>query len=205
MAKRNPTQTRQHILDAALGEFAARGYDGARVDTIAAKAGANKRMLYHYFGNKDDLYLAVLECTYEHIRSHERDLDLEAMNPEQAMGELVRFTFGYFVAHPEFIRILNNENLYGAQHLTRSSRITDMHSPLVEQVHSTLARGAKLGVFRRGVDPVQLYITIAGLGYFYLSNAATLGAIFERDLREQKALAARADHIVEVVLGYLRP
>jgi len=205
MAKRNPAQTRQHILEAALGEFAARGFDGARVDTIAEKAGANKRMLYHYFGNKDELYLAILERTYEHIRSHERDLDLEAMSPPEAMGELVRFTFGYFVAHPEFIRILNNENLYEAQHLNRSTRIKDMHSPLVEEVRNTLARGAEQGVFRHGVDPVQLYITIAGLSYFYLSNAATLGAIFDRDLRTREALASRLEHVVDVVLGYLRP
>lgn len=205
MGKRNPALTRQHILEAALGEFAARGYDGARVDTIAERAGANKRMLYHYFGNKDDLYLAVLERTYEHIRSHERDLDLKAMSPEEAMIELVRFTFGYFVAHPEFIRILNNENLYEAEHLKRSTRIKAMHSPLIEEVRNTLARGAEQGVFRSGVDPVHLYITIAGLGYFYLSNAATLGAIFNRDLRTEDALGVRADHVVNVVLGYLRP
>jgi len=205
MAKRNPALTRQHILEAALGEFSARGYDGARVDAIAEKAGANKRMLYHYFGNKDDLYLAVLERTYEHIRSHERDLDLEAMSPQEAMIELVRFTFGYFVAHPEFIRILNNENLYEAEHLKRSGRIRAMHSPLIEEVRNTLTRGAEEKVFRSGVDPVQLYVTIAGLGYFYLSNAATLGAIFNRDLRTEDALSARADHVVDVVLGYLRP
>lgn len=205
MAKRNPIQTRQQILEAALAEFAARGYEGARVDAIADKAGANKRMLYHYFGNKDELYLAVLELTYEHIRSHERDLDLVAMSPQEAMTELVRFTFNYFVAHPEFIRILNNENLYEAEHLKRSTRITEMHSSLVDGVHITLARGAEQGIFRRGVDPVQLYITIAGLSYFYLSNAATLSAVFDCDLRTKSALAARAEHVVEVVLGYLRP
>jgi len=205
MSKRNPKQTRQHILEAALGEFAAQGYGGARVDAIAEKAGANKRMLYHYFGSKDDLYLAVLERTYEHIRSHESDMDLEAMDPKEAMAELVRFTFQYFVSHPEFIRILNDENLYEAQHLKRSERITAMHSPLIEAVRSTLERGAEQGVFRNGVDPVQLYITIAGLGYFYLSNSATLGAIFNENLRTRSALAQRLEHVVDVVLGYLRP
>lgn len=123
MAKRQPEQTYERILNAAAFEFADKGLSGARVDAIAERAGANKRMLYHYFGNKEALYLAVMERAYELIRSAEQDLELESREPVDAIRELVRFTFNYFVEHPEFMRLLNNENLYNAQYIRRSTRI----------------------------------------------------------------------------------
>ncbi|MDJ0951156.1 MAG: TetR/AcrR family transcriptional regulator [Alphaproteobacteria bacterium] len=203
--KRDPARTRERILEAATVEFSEQGLGGARVDAIADRAGTNKRMLYHYFGNKEDLFLAVLERTYESIRSHERELELRNLDPVAAVRELVLYTFSYFIAHPEFIRLLNNENLYDAQHVNGSKRIREMHSPLVAQIADVLERGARAGVFRSGVDPVHLYITIAAVGYFYLSNASTLSAIFGRNLRSRKALKERQEHAVDVVLGYLRP
>ncbi len=205
VVKRNPELTKEKILDAAMAEFAEKGYGSARVDAIARKARANKRMLYHYYGNKEALFVAVLERTYQDIRDHEKALDLQRLDPDRAMRELIRFTFGYFVAHPEFIRLLNNENLYGAAHLRRSRRLPAMHTPLVEQLRQVLVRGEKAGLFRSGIEPVQLYITVAGLGYFYLSNAATLGTIFDQDLTEAAALKERLKHITEVVMCYLRP
>ncbi|MCP3867446.1 MAG: TetR/AcrR family transcriptional regulator [Gammaproteobacteria bacterium] len=203
--KRNPELTRERILEAATDEFAEKGFGSARVDAIALKAGANKRMLYHYYGNKEDLFVAVLEHAYQGIRNHEQALDLESLDPDSAMRELIRFTFGYFVDHPEFIRLLNNENLYGASHIKRSRRVLAMHTPLVDQLRQVLQQGEGSGVFRPGVDPIQLYITVAGLGYFYLSNAATLGTIFGVDLTEEEALKMRLVHITEVILGYLQP
>lgn len=203
--RRNPELTREKILDAATDEFAEKGFGSARVDAIALRAGANKRMLYHYYGNKEDLFVAVLEHAYQGIRNHEQALDLQSVDPDSAMRELIRFTFGYFVDHPEFIRLLNNENFYGASHIKRSRRVLAMHTPLVGQLSQVLRRGEASGVFRAGVDPVQLYITVAGLGYFYLSNAATLGTIFGVDLTEDRALESRLTHITEVILGYLQP
>ncbi len=205
MAKRNPTQTRERILAAAIEEFSTNGLEGARVDTIAERAGANKRMLYHYFGNKEDLFLATLEAVYAHIRSHERELRLEDQSPEAAMRVLATYTFDYYIDNPHFIRLLNNENLYQAVHLKRSKSIREMHSPLVHLIRDALDRGVAEGVFREGVDPVQLYISIAGLAYFYHSNAYTLSTIFGLDLETKAALKTRRDHIVEVILGYLRP
>ncbi|MCB2100303.1 MAG: TetR family transcriptional regulator [Rhodobacterales bacterium] len=205
MAKRNPEQTRERILEAAVAEFAENGFGGARVDAIAERALANKRMIYHYFGNKEDLFVAVMERAYEQIRRHEIELDLQHRDPEQGIRELVRFTFQYFLDHPEFIRLLNNENLYEARHVRRSTRIPELHSPLVDQLDMVLRRGESMGEFRPGVEPVQLYISIASLGYFYLSNAATLGTIFNRNLKTKAALDERLEHITQVVLGYLRP
>ena len=205
MAKRNPVQTKERILAAAIDVFSSHGLGGARVDAIAERAGANKRMIYHYFGNKDQLFLHVLEAVYAHIRSHERELHLDDLDPEAAMRELVRYTFDYFVENPHFIRLLNNENLYEAAHLRASASIRDMHMPLTAQIKAILDRGAAAGVFREGVDPVQLYISIAGVGYFYMSNVHTLSTIFARPLGEKEAIDERRQHVIDVVLSYLRP
>lgn len=203
--RRDPERTRARILEAAIAEFAAKGLDGARINDVAARAETNKRMIYHYFGSKEDLFVAVLEAVYGRIRSLERALRLEDRPSAQAMRELVRFTWQHYRAHPEFLSLLNNENLHQARYLRRSPRIRELHSPLVGTIRRILDRGAAEGVFRGGVDPVQLYVSIAGLGYFYLSNHHTLSTIFDRDLMDPAALDARVAHITEVVLGYLRP
>jgi AcrR family transcriptional regulator len=202
---RDADRTRAAILAAATDEFAAHGLSGARVDGIAERARSNKRMLYYYFGGKDALYLAVLEQAYERIRTAERDLDLEHLPPEQGMRELVAFTWRYFIAHPEFLSLLNTENLHRARHLKRSTKVRALHSPLVGTIDDLLARGAREGVFRAGVDPVQLYVSIAALGYFYLSNVHTLSTIFGRDLADPAAKARRLDHITALILDALRP
>ena len=201
---RDPERTRQRILAAATDEFARYGLGGARVDRIARRAGANKRMLYYYFGDKDRLFLAALEGRYAHIRAAERALDLERVEPREALRRLVRFTWTYFLEHPEFITLLNSENLHKGRHVRRSRRVPELHATLVETLRGVLRRGERAGVFRRGVDPVQLYISIAAEGYFYLSNRYTLSQIFKRDLMTARALAARARHNTDMIVNALR-
>ena len=203
-ASRDPDRTRQRVLDAATVEFARYGLGGARVDRIAARAGANKRMLYYYFGSKEDLFLAALEERYAHIRNAERELDLEHLAPAEALARLVQFTWEYFLAHPEFMTFLNSENLHKGRHVRKSRRVREMHSPLVQTLGEIVRRGEREGVFREGVDPVQLYISIAGEGYFYLGNRYTLSQIFGRDLMAQAALAERARHNADMILNALR-
>jgi len=202
--ERDPERTRAAILKAATDEFTTKGLTGARVDDIARRSGVNKRMIYYYFGDKEGLYLAVLEATYSAIRHAEIGLHLDDRSPEEGMRELIRFTWNYFIKHPEFLSLLATENLHQAKFLKQSRKIRDLHSPLVGMITSLLQRGARDGVFKTRVDPVQLYISIASLGFFYMSNRHTLSTIFGRDLGGPDALAARGDHIVEVVLGYLR-
>ena len=202
-AKRDPAKNRERILAAALGEFARSGLGGARVDRIAARAGANKRMLYYYFGNKEALFLAVLESRYAHIRQAEQGLHLGDLEPQQGVRRLIAFTWNYYLKHPEFLTLLNSENLHRARHLRRLRQIAAMHSPLVATLRGLLERGVRAGRFRRGVDPVQLYISIAALGYFYLSNRHTLSTIFERDLLSSRNKAERLQHMTALVLGYL--
>jgi AcrR family transcriptional regulator len=200
---RDPERTKARILAAATAEFARYGLGGARVDRIAARAGANKRMLYYYFRDKDNLFLAALEARYAHIRAAERALDLEHLEPREALRRLVEFTWDYFLEHPEFLTLLNSENLHKGRHVRRSRRVPQMHSTLVETLRGVLKRGERSGVFRTGVDPVQLYISIAGEGYFYLSNRYTLAQIFKRDLMSKRALAERARHNSDMILHAL--
>lgn len=201
--QRDADRSQAAILQAAREEFAAHGLAGARMDRIAERAELNKRLIYYYFGSKDDLFLSVLERAYADIREAEQALHLDEIEPVEAIRQLVSFTWHYYLAHPEFITLLNSENLHRAEHLKRSDGIQQMNSPLVQLLDGVLERGRRDGVFRAGVDPIQLYISIASLCYFYLSNSHTLSAVFGRDLRAPKAMAQRLSHMTELVLGYL--
>src|SRR5918999_5443995 len=202
---RDPERTSASILAAAVAEFTEKGYAGARIDAIAERSGANKRMIYHYFGDKDGLYMAVLESAYVGIRSAEAELHLADLEPVQAIERLVDFTWDYFIAHPEFISILSAENLHRAKFLKKSKRILQLHSPLVSMISDVLKRGAERREFRNDADPVYVYVSIASLGIFYLSNRWTLSTIFTRDLTAQPEIRAWGRHIAAVILGYLRP
>ncbi|MCY4207236.1 MAG: TetR/AcrR family transcriptional regulator [Roseovarius sp.] len=203
--KRNPEISQSRILEAAEQEFAEHGYEGARIDKIVQRAGVSKNLVYHYFGGKDDLFLIVMERMYERMRAHHADLQIKGLPPVEGMERLARHTFRHFVEYPAVISLLNSENLTRAQHVRNSEKLPRLYSTLSDLIGDLLSRGEAEGVFRKGVDPQELYITISSLGYFYLSNRHTLGAIYQTDLSEPDRIAARADHIVEVVLGYLRP
>src|SRR3979490_2445308 len=194
---------RLRILEAAKQEFAAHGLAGAGVARSAANAGANKRMLYYHVGKKDDLYLAVLEGGSEKSRVEERGLDLEHLDPPKAIETLIGFTWNYFIRNPEFLALLNTENLARARHLKPSHKVKAMHSPFVEMIRTVVTRGVESGDFPVAVDPVQLYISIAALCFFYLSNSATLGVIFGRDLLKKEARDERLEHMVSLVLAAL--
>jgi AcrR family transcriptional regulator len=200
---RDADRSREIILLAARDEFAAHGLGGARVDRIAERAKLNKKLIYYYFADKDSLFSAVLEEAYRNIREAERQLHLDDMPPEKAVRQLTEFTWHYYLQHPEFLTLLNSENLHRARHLEGSQQARALNTPLIEALGRILERGRASGVFRGGVDPLQLYISIAGIAYFYLSNQHTLSAIFGRDLMAPKALNERLSHICDVILGYV--
>jgi AcrR family transcriptional regulator len=201
----DPEGMRKRILAAATDEFARYGYGGARIDRIAKVAGANKRMLYYHVGKKEALYLAVLEGAYEHIRAAERLLNLEELGPEEAIIKLLTFTWQYYLENPHFLALLNEENLHRARHLQRSRKVKELHSPFVALIADILKRGVATGVLRDGIDPVQLYISIAALSYFYQSNSSTLGAIFGRNMLSESSKSERLAHMTDLVLAALRP
>lgn len=202
---RNPARTRKAILDAATAEFAAKGLGGARVDEIAARSGLNKALIYHYFGAKEDLFRTVLEAIYERLGKAERTLELKSMTPRMAIEVFIEFLWDFYLTHPEYITLLNSENLHQTRHIKDSKHIRGVRKPFLRMLDGVLTRGAAEGVFRPGVDPAQLHLTIAALSYFYLSNNGTLSVFYGRDLRTPRALAAWRRHMSEMIFRFLAP
>ncbi len=201
--KAKEEKVREAVLAAAIGEFFEHGFGGARVDAIARRAKTNKRYLYVYVGNKEAIWLAALQRVYATMRAGERELKLENLAPDEGMRKLIRFNFWFHVEHPEFISMLNDENRQKAKNLRRSATMQTMYSPLLALIKGLLRRGEVSGIFRKGVDPVQLYISIAALSYFYCSNQHTLSVIFGQDLGGRREIQRREGHVVSVIMGYL--
>jgi AcrR family transcriptional regulator len=202
--KRDAEATRTRIMVAAKKEFARNGLGGARVDVIADRAKANKRMIYHYFGSKEELFKAVLEEAYLDIRTAEQKLDLETLPAAEALEKLVRFTWDYYLKNPEFITLVNSENLHKARHLKKSEVLKVASRKFVGMVQSLLDRGVEEGVFRPGIDATQLNITIAAIGYYYLTNRHTGSILFERDMMTPEALEARIAFNVDTIMRLVR-
>nr|TNE40606.1 MAG: TetR/AcrR family transcriptional regulator [Alphaproteobacteria bacterium] len=197
--KSDNNDTRQSLLEVAREEFAGRGLEGARVDRIAKKANVNKQLVYHYFGSKDDLYIAVLEEAYQNIRAQERELDLAELPADEAMRVLIEFSFDYLDRNREFVALVTDENTHLGEHLKSSTRVEPMNQPIIDMIKETLARGD----FKPGLDPFQVYLSIAALSFFYFSNAYTLSRIFGRDLLEDASVAERRRHVVEFAMAAL--
>lgn len=200
---RDSERSRSVILQSALEEFALHGLGGARIDRIAERSNLNKRLIYYYFSDKDQLFQAVLEAAYQKIRESERQLNLESLQPSTAVRKLVEFTWNYYLENPEFLTLLNSANLHKGRHIEESSNVLTLNSPLIELLGEILEKGRLSGEFRGGIDPLQLYVSIAGLSYFYLSNNSTLSFIFGRNLMTPKAKSERLSHMCEVILGYV--
>lgn len=188
----------------ATREFAQKGYGGARVDSIAARTRSSKRMIYYYFGGKEGLYLAVLEAAYAGIRRAEATLDLERLPPKAALRALVAFTFDYYEAHPEFVRLVINENIMDGVHMARSKTIGRLNVTVIDALRALVARGQRESVFRRGIDPIDLHMSISALGIFNVANRATFSTIFKRDMASPKALATRRAKIVDIILRHVK-
>lgn len=202
--KRDPERTRQRILAAAIEEFAERGSSGARVDSIARRAEINERMLYYYFGNKDQLYLAVLEEVYGEFNRAEHALKLDLLAPLDAVAELARFVWDYYADHPELIQLINNENLHEARSMRQSTEIRQQVSPIVELLTQTLKRGQVSGEIREGIDPVDLYVTISAMGYYVMSNRHTLSIVMGREVMGEDARKTYSSFNTQMLLDSLR-
>jgi TetR/AcrR family transcriptional regulator len=202
--ERNGDLTKNRILQCATAEFAQKGYAGARMSSIVSAAGVNISLVYQYFGDKDGLFLRVMEDAYKLMRRYHREMELQDKEPVAAMEELVRSTFRIFCDFPNLIGLLNAENLNEARHIRNSAEIHSMYNPLLDAIRDILARGVATEVFRTGIDATELFITINSVGYFYLSNRHTLGYILHQDLTDPERIKLREDHIVEVISSYLR-
>lgn len=203
--KRDPEKTKHAILTAATAEFCKHGLKGARVDAISARSKCNIRLMYQYFGNKTEIYRAVLEHVYTHIRAEERSLKLGGYEPLDGMRRLIDFTFTFFGDHHEYVTLINNENMLGAKYVSKSRTIRSLTLPLIATIEDLLKRGQRSGVFNKHVDPVQLYVSITALSYFHISNRFTLSAMFNKDLTRDDWLEERRRHAGELILTWLTP
>ena len=192
------------ILGVATAEFADKGLSGARVDAIAAATATSKRMIYYHFGSKEGLYIAVLEAAYRRIREIESGLNLDDLAPEDALRKLVAFTFDYQQDNEAFIRLVMNENMHRGEYLARSRTIHDLNTSAIDAVRRVYQRGVQAKVFRRGVDPIDLHMSISALCFFNVANRYTFSLIFKRDLAAPESLRARRDSIVEMIVRFVR-
>lgn len=195
--------TRQRLLEVAQSEFAEHGHSGGRIDRIARSAGVNVRMIYHYFGNKDDLYLAALEASYRKIREQERALDLQGADPVCAMRRLIALTFDFLATDPHFVRLIMSENLMKGKMVSRSETISQMTRPLLDTLDEILKRGQVDGVFHHKIDSEHLYIAILSLCFTHVSNRYTLAAMFKRDFSDPRWVEQRKAIVSEILVTYL--
>ncbi|WP_426129026.1 TetR/AcrR family transcriptional regulator [Pararhizobium sp. PWRC1-1] len=201
--KNDPEKTKEDILNVATEEFAAHGLAGGRVDAIAERTRTSKRMIYYYFGSKEDLYLAVLEKAYRKIRSLEADLELSDMAPVAALKTLVASTFDHDEHNPDFVRLVSIENIHQAAHMQRSGEIKDLNVSIIRTIEEILQRGKEDGSFRRDIDPIDLHMLISAFCFFRVSNRHTFGTIFRRDLSEPGTYNRHKKLISDAVLSYL--
>lgn len=202
---RDPERTKQRILTVASDEFANKGYDGARVDEIVRRSKVSKNLIYYYFGSKEALFIAVLEAAYSTLRKQQDALGLNVIPPVDAIRKLVADLFNYWRNSRAFIGFLTSENFHKAKHIKKSKFAPNAYHKLIESLSGVLKTGAEQGVFRSGVDPIDLYISISGLSYQYFSNLYTLSFVLGKDLTSDEALSSRLQHTEDVILGYLRP
>jgi AcrR family transcriptional regulator len=200
----DPTGTRRNILEIATEEFANLGFNGARVDEIAARTNTSKRMIYYYFGDKEGLFVAVLEQAYGRIRHIEGTLNLDHLDPASALRALVGFTFDYQNANENFIRLVMIENIHMGTHLSRSRTIKELNWPVITRLRDIYRRGRSAGIFRDGIDEVDLHMSISALCFFNVANRATFSRIFKREMGTPDALARRREIVIDTILRYVK-
>src|ERR1051325_2719984 len=138
---RDADRTRAEILEVATHEFADLGYASARVDEIAAKTRTTKRMIYYYFGGKEGLYLAVLEQAYRRIRALEQQLDVEHLEPVDALRQLAELTFDHHESHQDFVRLRSTETTPPAAPLRTSRERDALPAPALDVLTRIMQRG----------------------------------------------------------------
>ena len=202
--RRKPAESREQILRAATKEFVTHGFAGARVSRIVKKARSNPRMLYHYFGSKSQLYVAVLEEALAGLRQRELEIDVEHLGPREGLLRLFDFLLGYFEHNRHLVRLLSAENMLKAKYMRKSSRIPEMSSPVLSMIERFIARGAQAGQLPPGLDALRLYVLMVALTQFHLSNGYTLSTIFGRDLYDAEWRAARGTDARGMLAQFLK-
>jgi AcrR family transcriptional regulator len=198
-----PQANRARILQAAIDEFASRGFKGASMDAIASRTHTTRALINYYFGSKEQVYLAVLEQVYAEIRKAEGELDLEHLAPIEAIRRIVEFTYDYYHGHQYFVRIVVAENQAKGRHFRKSKAMRTLNRPIIDRLARVIERGQAAGTFRRDVDPVEIHKSIAALGMFNVTNQYTFGSIFQREMGAKGDVARRRAMVADLILSYL--
>lgn len=197
------SETRENILEVATREFADKGLAGARIDEIAERTASSKRMIYYYFGSKDELYRAVLERAYQRIRDQEQQAGFENLAPDMAMRAVIGHNFDYHFEHPEFVRLVMNENVHHGEHIAQIEGLKARNRSAIDQLTEILAQGEAAGLFRSGIDPVDLHTTISALSFYNVSNRYTFRHNFDVDFTASHTRASRREQIIECVMSWI--
>ncbi len=200
--KRDANRSREAILKTAVVHFVQKGYDGARIDEIVSDTETSKNLVYHYFRSKEDLFVAVLDRIYEDFSRQRGESWRDERSPLVGLRMLASEIFNALARMPEMISLLNTENLFKAVHLRKMPRVKAMYHPVIRGMQELLERGASAGVFRKGIDPVQLYISMSAMCYHYISNQHTFSVIFDFDPMSPRKLKLRREHVVDMTLRY---
>ena len=201
--KQNPEAVKRDILRTAISEFSQHGLSGARIDEIAAKTKTSKRMIYYYFGDKERLYAQALETAYSRVRTGEGKLESEGVPADEALRQLVGFTFDHHRKNPDFIRMVMIENIHHAEYLAQSDMIREVNLAAIDRLSGIIQRGEAEGLFRPGLDATELHWQISALSFFNVSNKPTFSALFGNDLYSRSGQEALRDHAVEMILRYV--
>ncbi|MDP4078497.1 TetR family transcriptional regulator [Acidovorax sp. A1169] len=196
--------TRDNILKAAIKVFARYGYEGGSVEKISKAAKSFDRMIYYYFGSKEGLFIEVLEEIYRRMNDAESALDIRLETPVEALKSVVRFVSQYYRKHPEFVTLLNTENLHKGKHISKSMRAREYSSPAVSVIEQVLAAGVASQEFRADLRARDLYLLIASMGYFYQSNRYTLSAFLGEDIDQPEAVVHWDEFMIDTVLRTVR-
>jgi AcrR family transcriptional regulator len=200
---KDPQANRARIVEAAIDEFAARGFKGASMDAIAARTHTTRALINYYFGSKEKLYIAVLEQVYAEIREAEVKLDLDYLPPAEAVRRIVEFTYNYYLEHEGFVRLVVAENQARGRHLRKSKAMRTLNRPIIDRLARVIARGQAEGLFREDLDPVEVHKSIAALGMFNVTNQYTFGGIFQRDMGAKGDVGRRRAMVADLILSYL--
>ena len=202
--KQEAIETRENILEVATREFSEKGLAGARIDEIADRTASSKRMIYYYFGGKEELYRAVLERAYERIRAQEQKAHFENLAPDQALRAMIGHNFDYHVDHPEFVRLVMNENVHHGEHIAQIESLKQSNRSVIDQLGAIAEKGAEQGLFRKGIDPVELHTTISALSFYNVSNRHTFLHNFGVDFNAPAVRARHRDQIIDCVMGWVQ-
>ena len=201
--QQDPEGTRRNIIEVASSEFALNGLSGSRIDTIADKTRASKRMIYYYFGDKEGLYVSALENAYRVVREGEAELDIESLPALEGLKRLVGFTFDHHHHHEDFIRMVMIENIHSGRYLERSSDLYAVNQSAIARIETLYRKGVEEGRFRPDLDPLEIHWQISALCFFNVSNRATFSHLFQRDFGSEASQASLRQNVIDMVVRYV--